>query len=483
MKLIKILEGIDYTLVKGSIEIDITDISYDSRSVSTGYGFVALEGIDVDGHDYVDRAISNGCKCVFICRDVLIDADVTVIKLKDTRRELANLSANLFDNPAKDLIKIGITGTKGKTTVSWMIKSILENAGYSVGVIGTMGTFIAGKLYEHKNTTPESYQVQKYLRMMVDAGIKYLVMEVSSQALKVGRVSNIEYDYAIFTNLSIDHIGAREHSDFEDYANSKAMLFKQSKVGIINVDDIGYERMVRDSSCDIYTFGKNGVDLQLISADYCNTEDFLGVEMNVSGRVNDKFMVSAPGMFSVYNAMGVVLLCNLLGIGNDVIKKSLRNFKVNGRCEVFNLDKGVKVVIDYAHNKISMESIIQTMKEYKSGRVVAIFGCGGGRSFERRYELGEMAGKYADFSIITTDNPRNDDIREINKDIESGIKNVGGKYIIVEDRKEAICYAISNALENDIILLLGKGHEKYQEIKGVRYLFDEKEIIEDFIKV
>ena len=482
MKLIKLLDGIKYEFIQGNIDIEIDDICYDSRNIKEGNAFVALKGIDVDGHNYIKNAIEKGCKCIFVCKDVPVYEDVTIIKLKDTRRDLANLSANLFDNPSKDLIKIGITGTKGKTTVSWMIKSILEKANYKVGVIGTMGTFINGKLYEHKNTTPESYQVQKYLRMMVDAGVKYLVMEVSSQALKVGRVHNIEYDYAIFTNLSVDHIGAREHKDFDDYANSKAMLFRQSRIGILNIDDNNYDRMVRDSTCKIYTYGKNGKDLKLENADYCNNDDFLGIEMDVSGLLTDKFLVSAPGLFSAYNAMGVILLCNLLDISNDIIKEGLKNFSVNGRCEIFNLYNGVKVVIDYAHNKISMESIIRTMKEYKTGRVVAIFGCGGGRSFERRYELGEMAGKYADFSIVTMDNPRNDDIKIINQDIEKGIKDVGGKYIIIEDRKDAIEYAINNAEVNDIILLLGKGHEKYQEIKGVRYSFDEKEIIEKFIQ-
>lgn len=483
MKIKKILENIDYELIQGDINLNVNEIVYDSRKCTKDSAFIALKGIDTDGHKYISSVIDKGCKCIFVCEDVSnISKDITVIKLSDTRKELAYLAENFFEHPKDHLIKIGITGTKGKTTTSYMIKSILESNGEKVGVIGTIGTVIDNKIYEHKNTTPESYEVQKYMRMMVDAGVKYLVMEVSSQALKVGRVSNIYYDYSIFTNLSIDHIGEREHKDFEDYSTSKSLLFKQSEIGIINKDDKYYNIMTDNCSCKIYTYGKNNCDLNLVDSKYYIDDNLLGISINTSGLVDNEFLVSAPGLFSAYNAMSSILLCNLLGVCDEKIIEGLKNFKVKGRCEILNLPKGVKVIIDYAHNKVSMESIIKTMKEYKSGRVVTVFGCGGGRSSDRRFELGEMSGKYADFSIVTMDNPRYDDINEINKDISNGIESVGGNYIIINDRENAIRYAIENAKNNDIILLLGKGHEKFQQVKDKIYDLDEEKIVSEYIR-
>ncbi len=478
MKLVDLLKDINYELICGDLSISVFDICYDSRKVKLGDAFVALVGIDSDGHDYIGDVITKGCKCIIVCKDIDPIPNATIIKIDDTRTSLSFLSANLFDNPGDCLIKIGITGTKGKTSISWMIKSILEANGEAVGVIGTIGTYINGKLYEHKNTTPESYLIQKYMREMVDSGVKYLIMEVSSQALKVGRVNNIMFDYGIFTNLSIDHVGPREHPDFDDYVNCKSKLFSMCKRGILNIDDPYYERMVCNSTCDIKTYGKNDSDYMIENIKYINEDDFMGGEFYIPCLV-DTFRVSSPGLFSIYNACSATIVCSLLGISNDVIKKGLANFSVNGRCEIFNI-KDFKVVIDFAHNKTSMESIINTMKQYEHNRIITIFGCGGGRSFDRRYELGEVSGKLSDLSIVTMDNPRNDDVNDINKDIVKGIIDSDGKYIIITDRKEAILYALNNAVKEDIILILGKGHEKFQEIKGVIYPFDEKEIIDNF---
>lgn len=483
MKLRKILNNINYELIQGSLDIDIKDLCYDSRNVKENYGFVALKGIDTDGHKYILDAISKKASCIFIDEDLkekFQDYNVTIIKLQDTRHELAYLSANLFDHPSTKLKTIAITGTKGKTTTSWMLKTILENAHHKVGVIGTMGTFINNKLYEHKNTTPESYLIQKYLKEMVENKCEYLIMEVSSQALKVGRVSNIIFDYAIYTNLSEDHVGPREHPTFEDYKNSKALLFKQSKIGIFNSDDEYYNDMVAFATCQKYTYGLTGKDLKISNAKRFLDQNTLGITFNTSGLINKKIIVSCPGLFSAYNASGAILLAKLLNISDEIIIDSLKKFSVPGRCEIINIPNNIKIIIDYAHNKISMESIIKTMKEYESGRVISIFGCGGGRSREIRYELGQMAGKYSDFSIITMDNPRNDDLKEINADIAKGIEDSNGAYKIIEDRKEAIYYAITNSKENDIIILMGKGHEKFQEIKGKIYPFDEHQIITEY---
>lgn len=484
MKLTKLLKNINYTILKGNINININDISYDSRSIKKDVAFICLIGIDTDGHNYIEQAIKNGSNCIIVCKDVTIDADVTIIKIKDTRTELSILSANFFNNPADKLIKIAITGTKGKTSTSWMIKSILEQNGDKVGLIGTIGTLINGTIHSHKNTTPESYQIQKFMRQMVDNNTKYLVMETSSQALKVGRINNIIFDYAIFTNLSLDHVGPREHPNYEDYINSKAILFKQSKIGILNKDDKEFNQMIENANSKNFTYGKNNkiFDLNITNIKSINTSSFLGTEFQVTVNNNTTtFKVSAPGEFSAYNAASAILLCKLLNIDNQTIKKGLENFKVLGRCEIFNINNRFKVIIDFAHNKISMESIIKTIKNYQPNRIITVFGCGGGRSFERRYELGVISGKLADISIITTDNPRNDNIDEINNDIKQGIISQNGNYLIIKDRKEAILYALKHAQKNDIILLLGKGHENYQEIKGVQYNFNEKEIINNFI--
>lgn len=484
MTLKEILKGIDYEFIQGDINVEVNDICYDSREIKKKDAFVCLVGIDTNGHQYIQNAIQKGCNCIIICQEIKekLDNDITIIKVKDTRTTLSYLSANLFQHPANDLIKIAITGTKGKTSTSWMIKNILEQKGEKVGIIGTIGTIIDGKLIPHKNTTPESYKIQKYMREMVNKKTKYLVMEVSSQALKVGRVNNIFFDYAIFTNLSLDHIGPREHPTYEDYQNSKRKLFIQTKVGILNKDDSAYSFMIQDNACSIYSYGSKDCDLQIGKIMQTHEKDFLGTTFQLSGKIQDTFQIPAPGNFSAYNATAAILLSLLLDTKVTDIKEGLSQFHVPGRCEIINIGHQNKVIIDFAHNKISMESIIKTMREYHPNRIITLFGCGGGRSRERRKELGTTAGTLSDFSIITTDNPRNDDIDEINQNIVEGMEEVGGKYIIIKDRKEAIYYALKNATQNDIILLLGKGHETYQEIKGEKYDFNEKEIINTYLK-
>ena len=484
MQLKELLKDIPYQLVKGNLEVEIKDICYDSRDYQKKDVFVCLVGIDTDGHKYIEDVIKRGCQVIITSKEVDVnDNDITVIRVDDTRRKLPYLSANLFHHPADKLIKIAITGTKGKTSTSWMIKNILESAQEKVGVIGTIGTIIDGKITSHKNTTPESYLVQKYMRKMVNAGVKYLIMEASSQALWVGRIQNIVFDYGIFTNLSIDHVGPREHASYEDYANSKALLFKQCKVGIFNQDDMEFTRMTKEATCEILTYGKkkkNNLMIKEVSPIHEN--DFLGTKLQTEGVIQDDFLISSPGDFSAYNAAAAILLANTLKINIRYIKEGLQTFQVPGRLQIFNINNRFKVVIDFAHNKLSMESVIQTMRKYRVNRIITLFGCGGGRSYDRRVELGCISGKLADLSIITTDNPRWDDVHLINADIKKGIESVGGKYLIIEDRKEAILYALNHAKERDVILLLGKGHENFQEIKGIKYDFNETEIIKTYLK-
>lgn len=482
MKLKKILNNIEYELIKGSLDTNITDLCYDSRKVTKDCAFICLEGTQVDGHDFIDTAIKKGASTIFIEKDIEVSQPVTVIKLSNTRKDLSLLSINYFDNPASKLTMIGITGTKGKTTTSWMIKNILEEEGKKVGVIGTMGVFIGNNHYETINTTPESYEIQKYLSEMVNQNIEYAIMEVSSQALKVGRVEGMTFDYGIFTNLTKDHIGEGEHENMEDYIYSKSLLFQKSKHGILNIDDKHYQDMTKNNTCDIHTFGKNKeADLIINNIKLLRKEHFIGLELHTKGLIEDTFLVNTPGEFSAYNAISAILTTKLIGCKLESIKKALSKVAVKGRVEIIPVSSKYSVIIDYAHNGISMTNILNTMREYHPKRIVSLFGCGGNRSKTRRYDMGEISGRLSDFTIITEDNSRYEDINDIMNDIEIGIKKANGKYIKIEDRKEAIKYAIENAKEGDIILLLGKGHETYREKNGVREHFDEREVIKEII--
>lgn len=482
MKLKELLKDVDYKLVQGDLELEIKDIAYDSRKVKEGVAFVALKGFRVDGHDYIDKAISNGAKCIIVEDNVSVSNDITVIQLSDTRTDLSKISRTLFNYPDKEMTTIAITGTKGKTTISTMIKKILDDAGKSCGLIGTMGVFYKDKFYHTMNTSPESYDVFKYMREMLDNGVYYLAMEVSSQSLKLKRWSNVIFDYAIFTNLSLDHVGEDEHESFLDYKYCKSLLFKQCKVGIFNLDSEYYQDMIEGTTCDIYTFGKSKeADYQI--KDCCNKMggNFIGIEMEVAGKINYQFKISVPGLFTAYNAIAAISLCDLLGIGMDKIGASLENVSVKGRMESVKISNQFSLLIDYAYQGIAMENVLSTIKEANPKRIVTVFGCGGNRSRQRRFDCGEVSGKYADLSILTADNPRYEDNNEIIKDILVGMNKTNGEYIIIPDRREAIRYSIVNAKEGDVILVLGKGHEDYQEINGVRYDFDERVVIREIV--
>lgn len=482
MKLEKILNNIDYKLIKGSLDTEVSGLYYDSRKVTNGSAFICLSGTQVDGHDYIKSAIEKGATTIIIEKDVEVPEDVTVVKLPNTRKNLSLLAINYFDNPASKLTMIGITGTKGKTTTSWMIKNILEEDGHKTGVIGTMGVFIGNTHYDTVNTTPESYDIQKYLKEMVDDKVEYAIMEVSSQALKVGRVEGLSFDYGVFTNLTKDHIGEGEHENMEDYIYSKSLLFQKCKHGILNIDDIHYEDMIKNSTCDIHTFGKNKeANLLIDNIKLLRKEHFIGLELNTKGIIEDTFLVNTPGEFSAYNASSAILTTYLIGCKVENIKKALSKVAVKGRVEIVPVSSKYSVIIDYAHNGVSMQSILETMRAYNPKRIVSLFGCGGNRSKERRYDMGEISGRLADFTIVTEDNSRYEDINDIMNDIEIGLKKTSGKYIKIPSRKDAIKYAIDHAKEGDIILLLGKGHETYREIKGVREHLDEREIIKDIL--
>ena len=482
MKLKELFDGIKYKLIKGDIELDIKDIVYDSRKVKDGVLFMAVVGSMVDGHDYISDAIKKGAKCIVISKDIDIKEDVTVIKVKDTRKILSKLSMKLFKYPQSKLKTIAITGTKGKTTTSFMIKKILEVAGYKCGLIGTTGIYIGDKMYPAKNTTPESYETIKYMNEMVKKKMDYMVMEVSSQALKYDRVNDIIFDYGVFTNLTQDHIGPNEHTDMDDYIHSKAKLFNQCNHGIFNIDDEHFYNMVQGGDASINTYGYDErADLRAIDMKLIREKGFIGIELSTDGIVKDTFRISSPGKFSSYNALAAIMVCHMLGIEDKYIKEALSDFHVKGRVEPVHVSDDFTLLIDYAHNGVSTESILTTIRDYDPGRIVTIFGCGGNRSKDRRYEMGEMAGKYSDYCIITEDNNRYEEFDDIANDILIGMKKTKCKYTIIPDRKEAIKHAIVNGKKGDIIMLIGKGHEDYKEIKGKRYPFDERVIIKEIL--
>lgn len=484
MKLKNILNNVNYEIIKGSINIEINGIEDDSRLIKDKYLFISIFGFNVNGHNYIKDAITNGASCIIICEDIkdIDEIDVCVIKVDNTNDIESILAMNFYNNPQDKLVKIGITGTKGKTTTSFMIKNILQKGGYNCGVIGTTGIYIGNKYISSVNTTPKILDIVKYMSMMVSNNIKYLVMEVSSQALKYGRVNGIIFDYGIFTNLTRDHIGFGEHDSIEDYIDSKAKLFRQCKTGIFNIDDKYFYEMIRKSNCSINTYGYNDkADLRVVNLELLRDGNFVGIKMDIDGVIKDCFKVSSIGKFSSYNAMAAILTCKMIGIDIKYMQEALSDFYVKGRVEPVYVSDDFTLLIDYAHNGISTKSILSAIREYNPRRIVTIFGCGGNRSHDRRYEMGEMAGYYSDFCIITEDNNRYEEFDDIAKDILVGMNKTDCKYKVISDRKDAIKYAIVNGRPGDIIMLIGKGHEDYKEIKGVRYPFDERVVIKEIL--
>ena len=483
MKLHEIFKGIKYELIKGTMDEEVRDIAYDSRKVGNGTLFLANFGITEDNEKYLPIAIKKGAKVIVISKDIDIQNDVTVVKVANTKNILAKLSLNFFDYPQDKLKTIAITGTKGKTTISFMLKNILESAGYKCGLIGTTGIYIDDSKYETNNTTPEIYDTLKYLNEMVNKKNNYAIMEVSSQALKYNRTDGIIYDYGIFTNLTKDHIGEHEHNSMEDYIKSKSKLFTQCRHGIFNIDDSHYQDMIQKTNASINTYGYNRkANLRITNVKHIHHKKYLGIKLLTDGLIKTKFKISSPGIFSSYNATAAILTSYLIGIDIKYIKKALSHFSVIGRVEPIIMSKKYKLLIDYAHNGSSTKNILSTIKEYHPKRIITIFGCGGNRSKERRYEMGELTGKYSDFCIITEDNNRYESFESISKDILKGMHKTKCQYIIIPKREKAIEYAIKNAKKGDIIMLLGKGHENYLDIKGKKIPFNEREIIKEILQ-
>lgn len=479
MKLEQILTGVEYELLQGTLDREVADIAYDSRKVKENVLFVAIEGTVVDGHKFIGNAVQAGANVIVVEKETTVEnKDVTIIRVENGRKALSLMSAAYFDYPAKKMITVGITGTKGKSTTEHMVRDIIEKSGKTCGIIGTVGAFMNGKSIVTEHTTPESYELQKLFAMMVDEGCEYMVMEVSSQGIKMDRVAGIEFDYGVFTNISPDHIGPGEHENFEEYLSCKAELFRRCKVGIINREDEHFEDIVKNATCEIMTFGETEeADLVAEEIRHVAKGGELSMEFRAKGAIDGQIVVGLPGRFNIYNAMCAACTGVALGMPKEIILHALEHVKVRGRVEVMPVSDDFSVLIDFAHNGVSSESVLSTLREYNPHRIVSIFGCGGNRSKVRRYEMGEVIGKMSELAIITSDNPRREDVMDIIEDIKVGMAKSNGNYVVIPDREEAVAYALEHAEKGDMIILLGKGHEEYQEINGVKHHYSEREAI------
>ncbi len=482
------LGELNYTLLQGSLDEEVNDVVFDSRKAGPGALFVCISGTKTDSHAFIPQVLSAGVKVLVVEKPVSVPLDVTVLLAEQGREALALLSAARFGYPARELLMIGITGTKGKTTTAHMVRALLEAAGKKTGIIGTNGVGIGEKHYDTVNTTPESYELHRYFREMAEAGCECCVMEVSSQALKMCRVKGIVYDYAIFTNLSRDHIGENEHKDFEEYLFYKKQIFGQSRLGLVNVDDMHLEQITEGICCPWEGYGlDHEAKYQAKGIHFVSEPDFVGLEFEICIEEKGKqdfipVRVNIPGRFNVNNALAAAAVCLKAGVSKEVVCHGLEHLKLDGRMEIVYSSKKCCVIVDYAHNEVSMESLLSALREYQPKRLVCVFGCGGNRSKDRRYSMGEIAGKMADFSIITADNSRYEKVEDILADIRGSIEKTGGAFVEIPDRKEAIAYSLAHAQEGDMIAVIGKGHENYQEIEGVRYPFLDREVIRQAAK-
>lgn len=461
----------------GDDQIEIKSVAYDSRKVSEGALFFCISGFKTDGHQYAKSAVDNGAVALMVTRE--LDIDVPQILVKDARVAMAHISRAFYGNPDEELTMIGLTGTNGKTTTTYMIKSILEHAGKKTGLIGTIHNMIGKQEIATERTTPESPDLFALLRRMADEDCKAVVMEVSSHSLDLGRVAGITYDVSVFTNLTQDHLDY--HKTFDNYMEAKKKLFIASKRAAMNVDDDTAAFMMDRVDIDWCTYGiKNKANVYAknieitpkgVTYDLCCAQGMLPLSLQI------------PGIFSVYNSLSAASACMLMGESLETIKTGLEAMPcVAGRFEVLETgDRPYTIILDYAHTPDSLENTLKTVREFARGRIIPVFGCGGDRDRTKRPIMGEIAGNLSTFAIITSDNPRTEDPFDILDEVERGMKQTDCEYICIENRREAIKYAIHNAVPDDIIVLAGKGHETYQEINGVKHPFDEKVVVAELL--
>ncbi|EJT6476693.1 UDP-N-acetylmuramoyl-L-alanyl-D-glutamate--2,6-diaminopimelate ligase [Clostridium perfringens] len=482
MILKSLLKGLDYEVIKGNEESKVQNIRYDNRKIEQGDAFVCVKGFKVDGHSFIGDAIKKGAKTLIVQEDVSVQEDITIIKVRDTRKALAIMSSNYFGNPKDKLEIIGITGTNGKTTSAFIIKSILEKAGFMTGLIGTIANYIGNKKVDAVRTTPESYELHELFKNMVDAGVEYCVMEVSSHSLELDRVYGVQFEEGIFTNLTRDHLDF--HKTFENYYNAKFKLFERSNHSIINLDDPYGANIVKDIE-------ERGVKTKVSTFSIEKESDFKafeikshsnGSEFKVNLEGIEEFSINIPGEYNIYNSLGCIICAYNLNIPMDKIKEGLSDVVIPGRCELVAKEKNLpySIIIDYAHTPDGLENILSTVKAFTKNRMISVFGCGGDRDKVKRPQMGKIGCELSDIAIITSDNPRSEEPMDIINDIVKPLNY--DNFVIEVNRKEAIRKAMNMALEGDVIVIAGKGHETYQILKDETIHFDEREVVYDILE-
>lgn len=486
MLLNKLISKVEVINKVGDLNLDITNIHSDSRKIKEGGLFVAINGFSKNGIEFIPNAIKNGAKAIIVEPDVDLNSlnlSIPIISVKNTRKALAQVACEFYDNPSKKLKLIGVTGTKGKTTTTFMIKSILEAHGLNVGLIGSIAVYInEEKIEDTDRTTPESIEIQKHLANMVKNNVDVAIIEVSSQAMKLERVTGCDFDISLFTNLSEDHISPKEHPNMEDYFNCKLQLLKISKHGVINNDDKivkNIKNLLPDK--DIKNFAiDNNADFKVNPNSVVITDSYIDFSVLYKGK-EERIEASIPGRFSIYNAIGAIAVSSYFNVTADEIRSALKNLKVLGRSELVPNKLGLTILIDYAHTPSSLESILKAVNSYAKGKVICAWGVGGDRDAAKRPIMGEISGKLADFTVLMSDQVRTEDPLKILKEIEVGIIPTGKPYKIIVDRTEGIKYAISIAKPGDIIVIPGLGHDLYLEKNGVKYPYDERKVIAKLI--
>ena len=482
MILKSLLKGLDYEVIKGNEESKVQNIRYDNRKIEQGDAFVCVKGFKVDGHSFIGDAIKKGAKTLIVQEDVSVQEDITIIKVRDTRKALAIMSSNYFGNPKDKLKIIGITGTNGKTTSAFIIKSILEKAGFMTGLIGTIANYIGNKKVDAVRTTPESYELHELFKNMVDAGVEYCVMEVSSHSLELDRAYGIQFEEGIFTNLTRDHLDF--HKTFENYYNAKFKLFERSNHSIINLDDPYGANIVKDIE-------ERGLKTKVSTFSIEKESDFKafeikshsnGSEFKVNLESIEEFSINIPGEYNIYNSLGCIICAYNLNIPMDKIKEGLSDVVIPGRCELVAKEKNLpySIIIDYAHTPDGLENILSTVKAFTKNRMISVFGCGGDRDKVKRPQMGKIGCELSDIAIITSDNPRSEEPMDIINDIVKPLNY--DNFVIEVNRKEAIRKAMNMALEGDVIVIAGKGHETYQILKDETIHFDEREVVYDILE-
>ena len=481
MKLEEILHNIPYKCVQGNCDIEIEAIHYDSRMKTKDGLFICIEGYTVDGHRYIPSAIENGAVAIVVQKEApeVIPPHITVIKVEDTRLAMAMAGANFYNHPSVGMEVVGITGTNGKTTTAHLIGWILESINKKIGVIGTIENRIGDRIIKAERTTPESLDLQRLLCTMKTDGVSHTIMEVSSHALTLKRVDGVRYKIGVFTNLTQDHLDF--HKTVENYSQAKAKLFTMCDIGIVNKDDPHAKTMIEAGDYKLYTFG---ID---------NEVDFKGENILITDKgvhfdfvmKNNRFPVfmPIPGKFSVYNALGAIAATYLMGVSMEDIIVALEKVPgVPGRVQSIPTKKGFSVIVDYAHTPDGLENILKTVKEFAKANIITVFGCGGDRDKTKRPVMGEIAAKYSDYTVVTSDNPRSEDPEEILTHIEAGIAKTGQVYEKIVDREAAIAKAIQIAKKDDVIVIAGKGHEDYQILKDRIIHFDDVEIAKKYLQ-